>query len=177
MLFRSYFSVEWDPSLLSWADFRGKVIGCTNPADAAPGSLRGRIYAGWDKGLGLGAAPNGGDNGVHGSASPLEGARARALFVCMLFLALSLSLSRSLALSLFLCCFVSIYLSFFFHAYVYFFLSNVLVIHYHSLPHMHTLTYTLCLSFSLSLSLLPFHSRSLPRSLFHGFTLQAWLSA
>ena len=66
-----YYLVEWDASKLSWEDFRGKVLGATDPATAAPGSLRKEIFAQW-KSLGLTAEPNVGDNGVHASASPFE---------------------------------------------------------------------------------------------------------
>jgi nucleoside diphosphate kinase len=67
-----YFVVEFDPAKLSWADFRGKVLGPTNPADAPADSLRGQLYANWEA-LGLKSQPNTGDNGVHASASPFEG--------------------------------------------------------------------------------------------------------
>lgn len=67
-----YFEVEWDPSKLSWADFRGKVLGPTDPANAPEGALRKLILDSWED-LGLSSAPNKGDNGVHASASPWEG--------------------------------------------------------------------------------------------------------
>jgi nucleoside diphosphate kinase len=67
-----YYVVEFDPAVLKWADFRGKVLGPTDPADAPADSLRGIINADWEK-LGLKSAPNVGDNGVHASASPFEG--------------------------------------------------------------------------------------------------------
>eukprot|EP00931_Biecheleriopsis_adriatica_P015283 TRINITY_DN11771_c0_g1_i3.p1 TRINITY_DN11771_c0_g1~~TRINITY_DN11771_c0_g1_i3.p1 ORF type:complete len:381 (-),score=67.36 TRINITY_DN11771_c0_g1_i3:110-1213(-) len=67
-----YFSVEWDPKTLSWADFRGRVLGPTDPADAPADSLRGQIFANWRE-LGLKFEPNVGDNGMHASASPFEG--------------------------------------------------------------------------------------------------------
>merc|ERR1711935_505024 len=66
-----YYSVEWDPAALSWADFRGKVLGPTDPAEAPADSLRGQVMSKW-KDLGLEAEPNVGDNGVHASASPFE---------------------------------------------------------------------------------------------------------
>jgi nucleoside diphosphate kinase len=66
-----YYLVEWEPAKLSWEDFRGKVLGATDPSTAAPGSLRKEIFSQW-KGLGLAAEPNVGDNGVHASASPFE---------------------------------------------------------------------------------------------------------
>jgi len=66
-----YYTVEWDESKLSWGDFRGKVLGPTDPKEAPADSLRGKILAGW-KDLDLKAEPNVGDNGVHASASPFE---------------------------------------------------------------------------------------------------------
>ena len=60
-----YYVVEFDPASLSWSDFRGKVLGPTDPKDAPPGALRGSILKDWKK-LGLSASPNVGDNGVHG---------------------------------------------------------------------------------------------------------------
>jgi len=65
------FETEWDPRNLAWEDFRGKVLGGTNPAEAAEGSLRRLIYENWAT-LGLSSPPNTGDNGVHASASPFE---------------------------------------------------------------------------------------------------------
>ena len=67
----TYFCAEWDESKLSWADFRGKVLGATDPTTAAEGSLR-KIVLDQYKDLGLSAVPNVGDNGVHASASPFE---------------------------------------------------------------------------------------------------------
>ena len=66
-----YFSVEWDSDVLVWEDFRGKALGPTDPADAPLDSLRGMVNADWAA-LGLAAAPDVGDNGVHASASPFE---------------------------------------------------------------------------------------------------------
>jgi nucleoside diphosphate kinase len=66
-----YYTVQWDSSELSWADFRGQLLGPTDPTVAPANSLRGKIAAQW-KELGLAAAPDVGDNGVHASASPLE---------------------------------------------------------------------------------------------------------
>jgi len=67
-----YFVVVFDSATLSWADFRGKVLGPTDPADAPAESLRGGILAKWAQ-LGLKEKPNTGDNCVHASASPFEG--------------------------------------------------------------------------------------------------------
>lgn len=66
------YEVQWSPSKLSWDDFRNKVLGPTDPAEAPAGSLRKMILEQW-KSLGLKAEPNKGDNGVHASASPFEG--------------------------------------------------------------------------------------------------------
>jgi len=71
-----YYTVEWDEQNLSWADFRGKVLGPTDPKEAPAESLRGEILKDW-KGLGLQGEPNVGDNGVHASASPFEGVAER----------------------------------------------------------------------------------------------------
>lgn len=67
----TYFLVEWDEGKTSWADFRGKVLGATDPVEAASGSARNTIFKDW-KALGLKSEPNVGDNGVHASASPFE---------------------------------------------------------------------------------------------------------
>lgn len=66
-----YFTVEWPAASLSWEDFRGKVLGATDPKTAEGGSVRRAILEQW-KGLGLKSEPNTGDNGVHASASPFE---------------------------------------------------------------------------------------------------------
>merc|ERR1712176_1222417 len=66
-----YYTVEWDENELSWEDFRGKVLGPTDPKDAPADSLRGEIFANW-KSLGLKSQPNVGDNAMHASASPFE---------------------------------------------------------------------------------------------------------
>merc|ERR1712187_634072 len=67
-----YYTVEWDEATLSWEDFRGKVLGETDPAKSPQGSLRKKVYDEW-KELGLPGQSNTGDNGVHASASPFEG--------------------------------------------------------------------------------------------------------
>jgi nucleoside diphosphate kinase len=71
-----YYTVSWDPAKLSWADFRGKLLGPTDPKDAPKDSLRGKVLGDW-KNLGLKAEPNVGDNGIHASASPFEGMAER----------------------------------------------------------------------------------------------------
>mmetsp|Transcript_41129 Transcript_41129/g.110512 ORF Transcript_41129/g.110512 Transcript_41129/m.110512 type:complete len:434 (+) Transcript_41129:82-1383(+) len=71
-----YYTVEWDPDKLSWEDFRGKVLGPTDPKEAPKDSLRGEILSRWQE-LGLAAEPNVGDNGVHASASPFEATAER----------------------------------------------------------------------------------------------------
>lgn len=66
-----YFAVEWDPNSMSWSDFRGKLLGPTDPTEAPADSLRGMVLAKWQE-LGLKSVPDVGDNGVHASASPFE---------------------------------------------------------------------------------------------------------
>jgi nucleoside diphosphate kinase len=71
-----YYVVEFDSGTLAWADFRGKVLGPTDPAAAPADSLRGMANADWES-LGLTSQPNTGDNAVHASASPFEGMAER----------------------------------------------------------------------------------------------------
>lgn len=71
-----FYTVEFDPATMPWSDFRGKVLGPTNPADAPADSLRGLIMKDWES-LGLKAEPDTGNNGVHASASPFEGLAER----------------------------------------------------------------------------------------------------
>jgi len=66
-----YYVVEWDKKDLDWADFRGKVLGPTDPADGPRDSIRAKIAGKW-KEFGLKAPCDVGDNGVHASASPFE---------------------------------------------------------------------------------------------------------
>ena len=66
-----WYTVEWSTANTTWENFRGQVLGATDPATAAPGSLRRAILDDY-KSLGLATEPNVGDNGVHASASPFE---------------------------------------------------------------------------------------------------------
>merc|ERR1712232_27036 len=66
-----YYEVEWSTSALPWGDFRGKLLGGTDPKTADAGSLRNTIFKDRQS-LGLKGEPNTGDNGVHASASPFE---------------------------------------------------------------------------------------------------------
>ena len=43
-----YYVVEWDNNNQSWADFRGKVLGPTDPAEAPADSMRGLVLGGWE---------------------------------------------------------------------------------------------------------------------------------
>ena len=67
-----YFVVEFDAEKLSWEDFRGKVLGATDPSKAAEGSIRSMLLAKYRE-LGFASAPTTADNCVHASASPFEG--------------------------------------------------------------------------------------------------------
>ena len=66
-----YYPVEWDAKDISWAEFRSKVLGPTDPVEAPADSLRGQILKQW-KDLGLAAEPDVGDNGMRASALPSE---------------------------------------------------------------------------------------------------------
>mmetsp|Transcript_96927 Transcript_96927/g.145199 ORF Transcript_96927/g.145199 Transcript_96927/m.145199 type:complete len:380 (-) Transcript_96927:68-1207(-) len=72
-----WYTVSWPADSLSWADFRGKVLGATDPSAAPVGSIRRAILDEYKK-LGLATKPNTGDNGVHASASPFEALAERA---------------------------------------------------------------------------------------------------
>merc|ERR1719330_1571552 len=67
-----YFTAEWSADKLSWEDFRGKLLGATDPSVAEPGSIRNTVFKDW-RSLGLTTEPDTGYNGVHASASPFEG--------------------------------------------------------------------------------------------------------
>ena len=71
-----YFDVEFDPALLPWAQFRGEVLGHTDPLKAPAGSLRRLALEQW-KELGLEFKPDTTENAVHASASPFEGLAER----------------------------------------------------------------------------------------------------
>ncbi len=62
-----YHVAEFDPSQISWREFRQSVLGKTNASAADPESLRGKFYRDYPVEF-----PDR-DNYVHGSAGPLEG--------------------------------------------------------------------------------------------------------
>ncbi|CAJ1993660.1 Flagellar Member 1 [Leishmania donovani] len=69
-----YYLVSWSPSRWSWKECLAQVFGCAEPTLAAPGSIRGRLYASWSS-FGLHAAPEmaeGGGGGVCVSEGPLQ---------------------------------------------------------------------------------------------------------
>lgn len=66
-----WYTVSWPGDSLSWEDFRGQVLGATDPTEAPKGSIR-RVILDQYRKLGLASKPNTGDNGVHASASPFE---------------------------------------------------------------------------------------------------------
>jgi len=66
-----WYTVNWPADSLTWKDFRGVVLGATDPTTAPVGSVR-RYILDHYKELGLKSKPNTGDNGVHASASPFE---------------------------------------------------------------------------------------------------------
>jgi hypothetical protein len=74
------FEASFDPETLDWKSFRSSVIGATDPAKAAAGSLRSELLKRW-KELGLPSPPQMSSNGVHASAGPLEGLRERMVWL------------------------------------------------------------------------------------------------
>ncbi len=66
--------VRWKEENLSWADFRDKVIGATEPSKAHPESIRGKMWKNSEE-MGLGKELKSPFNGVHASAGPFEAAR------------------------------------------------------------------------------------------------------
>lgn len=74
------FEARFSPDRLDWKKFRSAVIGATDPAAAADGSLRGQILARYRE-LGLVAPPEMSRNGVHASAGPVEGLRERMVWL------------------------------------------------------------------------------------------------
>ena len=74
-----WFDAEFSPETLPWRDFRATVIGATNPAQADPLSIRGRLYRQPDA-YELPEPPTIQQNGVHASAGPLEAARERLIW-------------------------------------------------------------------------------------------------
>mmetsp|Transcript_47718 Transcript_47718/g.139072 ORF Transcript_47718/g.139072 Transcript_47718/m.139072 type:complete len:1627 (-) Transcript_47718:186-5066(-) len=75
----AFFIVEFDPKTLPWRRFRSEIIGATNPAQAAPDSIRAQMYKEWSA-LKLGEQPDMLNNCVHASAGPLEALRERMLW-------------------------------------------------------------------------------------------------
>jgi len=76
----SWYTVAWDESKLSWADFRGKFLGATDVTKADKESLRGKLFADHEK-YGLPFVPDTSKNCIHGSASPLEGLNERLIWL------------------------------------------------------------------------------------------------
>lgn len=66
-----WYTVSWPADVLTWEDFRGEVLGATDPSAAPKASVRRQILDHY-RDLGLATKPNTGDNGVHASASPFE---------------------------------------------------------------------------------------------------------
>jgi hypothetical protein len=65
---------------MTWAAFRAKFVGSTNPAAAEPSSLRGLMFHRWAE-LGLASQPTTTDNGVHASAGPVEAMAERHIWL------------------------------------------------------------------------------------------------
>ncbi|GMH62774.1 hypothetical protein TL16_g03554 [Triparma laevis f. inornata] len=83
-----YYVVGFDSEQISWAKFRGEIIGATNPEEAPEGSIRGQMLANWEgtdeedsAGLDMDDKPDVGNNGVHASAGPIEGLKERTVWL------------------------------------------------------------------------------------------------
>jgi nucleoside diphosphate kinase len=70
----------FEPEAVSWKEFRWSVIGATDPAQAAEGSLRREILNRYAE-LGLRSRPEMSRNGVHAGAGPVEGFRERMVWL------------------------------------------------------------------------------------------------
>ena len=73
------FEVSWDSNKMAWSAFKEDVIGSTDPATAAAGSLRAQLRGDW-KQVDLDAEPSIANNCVHASAGPLEGLKERMVW-------------------------------------------------------------------------------------------------
>ncbi|CAJ1036394.1 hypothetical protein, conserved [Leishmania lindenbergi] len=74
-----YYVVSWSPTLWNWKACLAEVFGCAEPTLAAPGSIRGRLYASWSA-FGLHSVPEraeGGGGGVCVSEGPLQSLLSR----------------------------------------------------------------------------------------------------
>lgn len=73
------FVVEFDSKDLPWYEFRHRVIGVTNPADAEPNSIRGYMHSNGLEEFGM--EVNCGDNVIHASASPFEALVEKTIWI------------------------------------------------------------------------------------------------
>lgn len=76
----TWYVVSWPEAAVSWADFRGKVLGATDPTQADPASIRSKILQNYVT-MNVPFVPNTGKNCIHGSASPLEAFNERRIWV------------------------------------------------------------------------------------------------
>jgi hypothetical protein len=72
------FLMEFDGETLSWKAFRANVIGATDPAKAAAGSVRGELLRRQEE---FGLQLNARDNVIHASASPFEALMERLIWL------------------------------------------------------------------------------------------------
>lgn len=74
-----YFLVEWTCNMLSWSEFRSKIIGSTNPYNADEESLRGRMAKEWLS-LGHHHPLDIMHNALHASSSAFESCTERSIW-------------------------------------------------------------------------------------------------
>lgn len=75
----TWYVVAWSERALSWAAFRGEVLGATDPTAASPNSIRAAILKS-HQAMNLPFVPSTGKNCLHGSASPLEAFHERRIW-------------------------------------------------------------------------------------------------
>jgi len=75
-----YLLIEWDGSQCSWGDLSESVVGCSHPALAAAGSIRGTVHRLWEQ-LDLESPPDEVNNVVHVSSSAFEGLADRLVWL------------------------------------------------------------------------------------------------
>mmetsp|Transcript_15227 Transcript_15227/g.18837 ORF Transcript_15227/g.18837 Transcript_15227/m.18837 type:complete len:338 (+) Transcript_15227:178-1191(+) len=73
------YKVQFDGEKVPWEEFRGSVIGATNPEKAVKGSLRQKFLESYEE-LGV-SKPTMADNGVHASAGPIEALHERSIWL------------------------------------------------------------------------------------------------
>ncbi|KAH9588685.1 hypothetical protein LSM04_008123 [Trypanosoma melophagium] len=75
-----WFVVAWDGEIMTWEDFQTYVVGDAVPSAAATASLRHALFVSWAA-LGLTRPPDGVENGLHASPTPMAGLADRTAWL------------------------------------------------------------------------------------------------